>query len=189
MKKLGLGIIIVIIFIGCYFFFNLSTSKEKTEALETAYKNISYTILGKSVTLENGVAETEATSDSATKTITRYFGNELKADLDGDGLEDVAFIITQNNGGSGIFFYAVAARNTGSGYAGSDAYLLGDRIAPQSTTLSQNPKHKHVIVFNYADRAKDEPMTALPSLNKSVYLKINPITMHWETISSDFESN
>ena len=45
----------------------------------------------------------------------------------------------------------VAALNTEAGWIGSQTTLLGDRIAPQTTELSQNPNHKNVIVVNYAD--------------------------------------
>ena len=128
---------------------------------------------GQQVKLENGVAETEAAPGSATKIVTRYFGNELRTDLNGDRREDVAFILTQETGGSGTFFYGVGALATEHGFVGSEAYLLGDRIAPQSTTVSPNPNHKQVIVFTYADRAPGEAMTTSPSLGKSVYLKLD----------------
>lgn len=146
-----------------------------------------YLIDGKPVTLVGGKAEIESAPGSASKVITRYFGNELKTDLNGDGREDIVFLLTQESGGSGTFFYVVAALNTDHGYIGSDGYFLGDRIAPQTTELSQNPRHKYVIVVNYADRATGEPMTARPSVGKSVYLKIDPVTMQWGIVVPDFE--
>lgn len=150
-------------------------------------QNATYQIEGAPVTLVNGYAESEAAPGSASKIITRYFGNELRTDLDGDGRQDVAFLVTQERGGSGMFFYAVAALDTGHGYKGSDGYFLGDRIAPQSTNVSQNPRHKNVVVFNYADRAPGEPMTAQPSMGKSVYLKLDPANMRWGIVEPDFE--
>lgn len=111
----------------------------------------------------------------------------MKTDLDGDGRDDVVFLLTQERGGSGTFFYAVAALDTDSGYVGSDGYFLGDRIAPQSTEESQNPRHKYVVVVKYADRAPDEPMTVQPSLSKSAYLKLNPASMQWGIVVPDFE--
>lgn len=116
-----------------------------------------------------------------------YFGNELFTDLNGDGREDVVFLITQSPGGSGTFFYVVGALNTEKGYIGSDGYLLGDRIAPQTTENSRNPRHKNVIVVNYADRRFDEPMTTSPSIGKSAYLKLVPETMQWAIVEPDFE--
>ncbi|CAN5755382.1 hypothetical protein BH11PAT2_BH11PAT2_02170 [soil metagenome] len=151
------------------------------------YKNSEYTIEGSPVRLVNGVAETETVPGSASKTVTRYFGNELRTDLNGDGKEDVVFLLTQSGGGSGTFYYVVAALATNNGYIGSDGYLLGDRIAPQTTEVSQNPRQKYVIVVNYADRGPHDPMSAIPSIGKSVYLKIDPATMRWGIVAPNFE--
>lgn len=150
------------------------------------YKDATYLIDGTPVTLVNGAAETEAAPGSASKITTKYFGNELSTDLNGDGRTDVVFLLTQETGGSGVFYYAVAALNTPEGYVGSDGYLLGDRIAPQSTTVSQNPKQVGVVVVNYADRAAGEPMSARPSEGKSVYLKLDPATMRWGIVEPNF---
>lgn len=187
MNKIIIGVIAVIILAGGYYLLNSRTPEEKQEGVIVDYKNISYMVDGKSITLKNGVAETEIAPGSATKIVTRYFGNEVKTDLDEDGREDVAFIITQEGGGSGTFFYAVAARNIGNRYVGSDGYLLGDRIAPQSTNVSQYPRHKNVVVFNYADRGPGEPMAAQPSVGRSAYLKLNPDTMQWGVVLSPEE--
>lgn len=150
------------------------------------YKNATYVIYGVPVTLNDGYAEVE-TPDSASKVVTRHFGNEIVTDLDGDGDEDIAFILTQDADGSGTFYYAVAALKTVDGYVGSDGYFLGDRIAPQSTNLSPNPRHKNVVVFNYADRRESEPMTTPPSVGMSAYLKIVPETNTWAIVEPDFE--
>jgi hypothetical protein len=145
-----------------------SVTELETNSVASDYKNVMFEIDGEAAT-------------------TQYFGNELASDLDGDGDEDVAFVVTRETGGSGTFFYAVAALKTDDGYVGSDGYLLGDRIAPQSTNVSPNPRHVNVVVFNYADRLPDEPMTASPSVGKSVYLKIVPETNRWAIVEPDFE--
>jgi hypothetical protein len=187
MNKLLMGVAVLLIVAGGLFAYTSSVHKDEQAVAAGDYKNIEYVIDGEHIRLMDGVAETEAAPGSASKIITRYFGNELKTDLDGDGTEDVAFILTQSGGGSGTFFYAVAALNTPSGYVGSDGYLLGDRIAPQSTNVSQNLQHKNVVVFNYADRAPTEPLTASPSVGKSAYLKIDPQTMQWGAVEANFE--
>jgi hypothetical protein len=153
------------------------------------YKDASYLIDGNLVILRNGLAEREIDSGtpSASKIITRYFGNELRSDLDGDGRLDVVFLITEERGGSGVFYYAVAALNTERGYIGSDGYFLGDRIAPQTTEVSPTKRHKRVVLINYADRAPEEPMTASPSIGKSVYLKLDTEDMRWGVVVPDFE--
>lgn len=163
-------------------------SIEKEENVKVAdYKDATYEINGQSVQLTNGYHESEVAPEATTKIMTRYFGNELFTDLDGDGDDDIAFILTQETGGSGTFYYAVAALNTDNGYVGSDGYLLGDRIAPQSTNLSPNRRHQQVVVFNYADRAPGESMSVAPSVGKSVYLKIVPEDRRWAIVEPDFE--
>lgn len=156
-------------------------------AKNSDYKNIEYIIEGQRVKLIDGAAATEGAPGSAAKIVTNYFGNELKTDLNNDGRDDTVFILTQTRGGSGTYFYAVAALQTDEGYVGSDGFLLGDRIAPQTTEVSRNPRHKNVVVVNYADRAPGEPMTASPSVGKSAYLKLDPKTMQWGIVVPDFE--
>ncbi len=132
-------------------------------------KNATFTIDGASVTLSGGVSEVSAAPGSASMITTRYFGNEATGDLNGDGLPDVAFLITQDTGGSGLFYYAVAAIQTTSGYKTTNAFLIGDRIAPQSTYI---PINSQEIQVNYAERKPGEPMTAQPSVGATLLLKV-----------------
>lgn len=148
-----------------------------------SHKDATYAIEGQSVTLKNGLAETAGPDGSASKIITTYFGNEARFDFDGDGREDVAFLLTQSRGGSGTFFYVVAALNTSKGYFGSQAVLLGDRIAPQSTNLDKGG----IIVVNYADRAPGEAFTVQPSIGKSIWLLLDPQTMKLGEVGKNLE--
>lgn len=132
------------------------------------YKNISYIIEGRSVTLTNGVSVSPVAPGSATTVTTRYFGNEAHGDLNGDGKDDVAFLVTQDGGGSGTFYYVVAAVATNNGYSGTNAILLGDRIAPQTTEIRSG-----TIIVNYADRKADDPMSVPASIGVSKYLKLS----------------
>ena len=133
----------------------------------TGYKDATYEIAGKPVTLKNGLSEVEAAPGSASKITTRFFGNEAQADLNGDGLADVAFLLTQSPGGSGTFYYAVVALRTADGWKGTNAILLGDRIAPQTTNITGT-----TILVNYADRKPGEPMTTQPSLGVTKRLSV-----------------
>jgi hypothetical protein len=135
----------------------------------------------------DGVAETAAAPQSASMITTRYYGNDFKTDLDSDGKEDMVFLVTQETGGSGMFYYVVSARNTIDGYVGSDGYLLGDRITPQAIEISPNPRHKNVILVNYLDREIDEPMSAQPTVTKSAYLKLDVENMMWGIVEPNFE--
>lgn len=146
----------------------------------TDYKNTAFTIEGKKVRLVNGTA-------AGGDVMTRYFGNNLKTDLNGDSVPDLVFLLTQESGGSMFYYVVGAVQNADGTYAGSDGYLLGDRVAPQNIVNSQNSRHKYVIVVNYAERAPGEPAGTQPSVGKSVYLKLDPSSMQWGIVAPDFE--
>ena len=144
-----------------------ATTPSTATAPAADYKNATYQVEGQPVNLLNGVSEVESAPGSATKIITRYFGNEAFGDLNGDGKQDVAFLITQEGGGSGTFFYVVVALATDQDYQGTNAVLLGDRIAPQTTSIDNG-----TIVVNYADRNPGESFTVQPSVGVSRYFKV-----------------
>jgi heat shock protein HslJ len=152
-------------------------------AARADHRSIEYTIGGQAVRLVDGLAEAPAAPGSAARIVTRYFGNEVRGDLNADGREDVAFLLTQEPGGSGTFFYAAAALDLPSGLAGSQAVMLGDRIAPQTTELRPDG----VIVVNYADRAPGESFATPPSVGKSIWLKLDPARMQLGEVVQDFE--
>ncbi|MCX6702737.1 MAG: hypothetical protein NTW60_02625 [Candidatus Wolfebacteria bacterium] len=135
--------------------------------LATDYKNATYSIEGKDISLISGYAETEVVPGSASNLVTQYFGNEATGDLTGSGLLDTAFLLTQDSGGSGTFYYLVAAIKVKAGYKGTNAIFLGDRIAPQTTEI----KNRKIIV-NYAERKPGEPMSAQPSAGVSKYFRV-----------------
>lgn len=77
-------------------------------------------------------------------------------------------------------------------YIGSQAFLLGDRIAPQTTAMDEGrtvrgTKRQNVIVINYAVRLPGEPFTARPSAGRSVWLKLDPATMRFGEVARNFE--
>lgn len=97
----------------------------------------------------------------------KYFGNEIRKDLNNDGKDDIVFLFTKNDGGSGTFFYVTSAVSTEDGYIGTNSILLGDRVSPQSTDFVNN-----TLFVNYSDRGDNEPMTAKPSIGKSKAIDI-----------------
>lgn len=126
------------------------------------YTGAVFEIEGVQVQLVDGLSEAPAAAGSTARVVTRYFGNDAVGDLNGDGQDDAAFLVTQEGGGSGTFFYLVAALREGSGYAGANAILVGDRIAPQSTRIEDG-----MIVVNYADRKPEDSFTTPPSVGVS----------------------
>lgn len=172
MKKiLVIALVIVILIISGFFTLNTYIYNEKQGATYDDYKNAGYVIDGKEIILTNGLSEHNIPGTSTSLT-TRYFGNEVTGDFNEDGAPDVAFILTQDGGGSGTFYYVVAALRTSKGYRGTNAILLGDRIAPQTTEIKGTR-----ILVNYADRRPQEPFITAPSVGISRYFAIKEGTL------------
>lgn len=128
-------------------------------------QNATYIIEGENVELVNGES-----SDGTTA----MFGQPTVGDLNGDGATDAGVILVISGNGSGTFYYAAAALNNTTNYTydGTNAIILGDRISPQSKSISDE-----TYTVNFADRAEGEPMTAEPSVGFSKYFKVNGTTL------------
>ncbi len=181
----AIGILVLLAVAGLIWGFSWFNSyiheAEQAYAADT-YQNAEYVIGGERVRLTDGYSEKEI-EHSSTNVITRYFGNDVVHDFNADGRDDVAFLITQTTGGSGTFYYLVAALNTADGYIGSEAVFVGDRIAPQSTVMGRGT----IVIVNYADRNVDEDMSVQPSVGKSLYLLFDPVSMQFGEVVQDFE--
>jgi heat shock protein HslJ len=152
-----------------------------------SHKNAIYKIVGENVKLENGIESHPAAPGSASMVTTKYFGNEVSYDFDKDGREDKVFILTQDMGGSGTFYFLVYALNKEDGYVGSEALYIGDRIAPQTTELSTEKGKEGMIIVNYADRKPGESFDIVPSLGKSLYVKLDLKSMQPGEVVQNFE--
>lgn len=182
MKKFfWFSVLTLAVVVGGFYILNGYIYNAKQAKWPADYKDAEYVIEGRTIKLAGGSSEIE--SEDGYKIATAYFGNELRKDLDGDGREDVVFLATQNTGGTGTFFYVLAAINTGSGYRGSHGTFIGDRIAPQNTQSGEG----RIVVVNYADRASGEPFTAEPSVGKSLYLLFDSESMQFGEVVKDFE--
>ncbi len=146
-------------------------------------KNTVYDIDNVAVWLHDGVSQVPAAPGSATMVTTRYFGNEVRTDLNGDGRQDVVFLLTQQAGGSGTFYYVTGALNTENGYVGLYGVLLGDRIAPQTTSVDSTG----IISVNYADRNPGESFAVKPSMAKTLRLKFSQEDMQFGVVANNFE--
>ncbi|MCX6753021.1 MAG: META domain-containing protein [Candidatus Nomurabacteria bacterium] len=186
MKKIYLVLVVlafIVLIFGIYKFNFTNTDVYNENGTQVNLHDGVYTVAGQKVILKNGISEVESAPGSVSKIITRYFGNDVVGDFDGDGKQDIAFLITQDTGGSGIFYYVVALLDKVGGKIGTDAVLLGDRIAPQTTEL----KDKNILVVNYADRKSGESFTTSPSVGKSLFLKLDPKTLQWGEVVQNFE--
>ena len=169
MKYLIAVTVIIAALVGGFFWLNNHIYDEKQGGAVDP-KNATYEIQFQPITLVNGkYEETSPPGDEVQwKTVTQYFGNDAKGDLNGDGVPDIAFILTQNGGGTGTFFYIVAAiQNSAGRFIGTNGILIGDRIAPQTTEIRDG-----LLIVNYADRGPEEPFSAQLTIGVSLRLKV-----------------
>lgn len=126
-----------------------------------------YLIGGEAVRLVDGHAEAAAAPGSAARVQTDVLGEPVHGDLDGDGDEDVALFLVHQPGGSGTFVYLAAAIHVDSGFVGTNAVLLGDRVFPQQVTVRNG-----IAFAEYADRRPGEPMAAVPTVPRTGHLTL-----------------
>ncbi len=175
-------LVLIILGLGIYKFNFIDDDIYNGNGIQINLHDGVYTIGGQKVALKNGISEVEAAPGSASKIVTKYFGNDIVGDFDNDGREDLAFLLTQETGGSGVFYYAVALLDRVDGKVGSEAVFLGDRIAPQTTELKEN----NILVVNYADRKVGESFAVVPSVGKSLYLKLDPTAHQFREVIKSF---
>ncbi|NCT01805.1 META domain-containing protein [Candidatus Parcubacteria bacterium] len=183
MKKILLFLAVTVLLLILVLLALKNEPSDIQQVIVTDYKDATYVIDGTPATLVDGVSEKIPKTNSPVLVTTRYFGNQLFKDINDDGRDDVIFFLTQETGGSGSFFYVVAAVNTDDGYIGSEALFLGDRIAPQ--TIESGIGNQ--IVVNYTERAAGEPMTTSPSIGVSRRLILDVRSMQFTEVAADFE--
>jgi hypothetical protein len=171
MKKISISIGILVVLALAFLGLNAYIYEEKQDG---GYMGAVYFLSGEEIRIgSNGLS---------------YFGNEVRGDLDGDGDEDIAFLVTHSPGGSGTFFYLAGAIMTDGGYRGTNLMFIGDRIAPQTMEYRDlSAPYGVCVIVNYADRAPGEPFTTVPSVGKSLYAKYSPDTNDFGEVVQDFE--
>ena len=85
--------------------------------------------------------------------------DEASGDINADGKTDKAVILARSGGGSGVFIYVATYASAPVSYKGSNAVLLGDRVMPQSISISNG-----LVVVRYLDRNQDEPFSTTPTV-------------------------
>lgn len=169
-KKLLIGVVVaVVVVIGVV----LATSDnslitgKKDDASPTAVPNPrsgAYTIEGETFVLANG--EVTVQVDPGVFVKYKYF-QQADGLLNEDTIADSGVIITADGGGSGTFYYAAALVSYPDGWIGTNAILLGDRIAPQTIDVADD-----MFVVNYAIRKPGEAFSVAPSVGVTKYFQV-----------------
>ena len=167
-----LAVAIALVAIAGFLRFNFTNGGDVLGASDpespTNVKNLAVTIDGQAFAMLNGFAASEAAPDSATQNTVRIVGEPVWGDVDRDGHLDAALLIANDPGGSGTFYYAVLAVGDSGIYSPTNALLLGDRIVPQTVNFLDGR-----FVYNYQAREPDEPMTARPTVQSSLWIRFN----------------
>lgn len=66
----------------------------------------------------------------------QYFGTEARGDLNGDGSDDIAFIISRNDPDRGMLYYLVGSLATKNGHTGTNLVFLGNKVEPKSILIA-----------------------------------------------------
>jgi len=167
-SKRNIGLVILLLILGAVWLGlpkktdhvgNNSVQPSPAQPAATDPADISYNIEGEDVLLKNG-------QQQEGDEVTKIFDANTQGDINGDGATDTVVMLTQERGGSGTFFYVAAALKTQDGYTGTNAVLIGDRIAPQNTEVKDG-----LVTVNYAKRNPDEPFSVQPSVGQSMYVE------------------
>ncbi len=162
MKKLLVLIIVLLLAILGYQFLSgrseTTTGKPETANTTTVKpdaSSASFSFDGEIVTLSKGKGVGgDAGEETSLLDETAY------GDLNNDSKEDTAVLLARSGGGSGVFVYVAAYVSGPVNYKGSNGVFLGDRIAPQSVSISNG-----VLTIKYLDRKEDEPFAAEPTVS------------------------
>lgn len=137
----------------------------------TSLRNLTVSIDDQSFTLRDGVAERPAAPGSTATTTVRLVGEPVIADVDGDGRSEAALLLSSDPGGSGTFYYAVLAVDDGGSYRATNALALGDRITPQTVEVTDGG-----VAYRFLERRPGDPMTAGPTVEKTVTVRLDPVS-------------
>jgi hypothetical protein len=174
--KIVTGVFVVLLVggVGWYMWFMGSVVRDDVSSTATPLllladspRNASYNIDGTEVQLMDGYAEVDVVPDSASKAVTTLWGELVYGDLDSDGDEDALLILTHSEGGSGTFYYVAVAVRKDEGYLGTNAVLLGDRIAPETMRIWYD-----LAVVNYLERTTSESFANEPSVAMGRYFAV-----------------
>lgn len=167
--KVIVGLCILVAVAGVYRFnFTNGGDVISSSIVQPDSRSMTYHIGSDMFVLKNGKAEIEALPGSASKNTLMIFGEPVYGDLDKDGDIDAAVLLVNTTGGSGVFYYAALVINNGTSSRATQVMFLGDRIAPQTVEI-----HDGRAVYNFAERKGTDPMTAQPSIGKSVWVHYN----------------
>lgn len=101
------------------------------------------------------------------KTAQQYFGTEATGDLNADGKDDVAFLISRNDDARGMLFYLSSALTTDLGKQGTNLIFLGDGVIPSHLFIAEG-----VITIEYTTVDSTETQIMYAQVTDSALEKV-----------------
>lgn len=144
-----------------------STAQTSTLAAHPDPKNASFQFEDSAVQLKDGVNQTPV-EGSAMVERTELADVVGYGDLNNDSKEDTGVILIQSGGGTGIFFYVAGFASSPTGYKGTNALFLGDRISPKSITIKNG-----LMTVTYLDRKETDPFSTEPTIPTTKVFKFS----------------
>ena len=128
--------------------------------------NAGYYIDGILYTLVNGELE-QPIEDSTLVNKFKLLNFKATGDLNKDGADDVAVVITNDTGESGTFYY-LAIFTSGSNPVIENTYNFGDRVIVKDLTFTDGK-----FQVTYLDRSPDQDITSEPSIEVSTIAEMD----------------
>lgn len=164
MKKLIIIALVAAALAGFYFFSGKDGSEVKTTetisnpSFQPDPSAATFTIDGERISLSSGKATIPLGNGGLEEEIS-LTDHKAYGDINGDGKNDTAVLLTQAGGGSGVFVYAAAYVSGAIRYTGSNTVFIGDRIMPEDISVDNG-----VVIVTYLDRKPGEAFAAEPTV-------------------------
>ena len=162
MKKLLLFILLIGI-LWFFFVFKDSTTTGVDNNVATNTDNFQPDPSSATFTFDEGPITLSSGKGEEAGNEVELLGEKASGDLNADNKEDSVVLLASSGGGSGVFVYVAAYVSGPVSYKGTNAVFVGDRISPESLSISNG-----VVTFNYLDRKPDEPFAAEPTVPASL---------------------
>ena len=160
--------IIAVVAVAGIIRFNIMGGGDVLPSAATGLSDLSVTIDGQHFQMGHGVAEIAAAPGSAITNTLRMVGEPVLAGPDAAGNRDAALIVVNDPGGSGRFYYALAAIAQADSYRATNVLPLGDRITPQTIEYRDGR-----FIYHYLGRDLDQPMSEPPTVEETLSVRLD----------------
>lgn len=125
------------------------------------------------IQLNDGISALPAMKGVSTMIKTYTTDIQAIGKVDPNNMDDLAVVLRQEPGGSGIFYYFAVMLDAQNAYLTTNSVLLGDRIKVESLSITPD----RIIEAKILDRNPGEPFSTAPSVEKILRFKVQGLTL------------